>query len=183
MATLHAYVDKDGYYVRHSFATGGKLYHVIYQTTEAAVQRLKAQGVRDGDSIPKGLLHELISVGDLFTGKTGAGSTGLNPEPTKALDDSDIDLSSLSVEARKWFGLMMICHPSGKVSMETFSNEREGINVEVNGLPDNYIEQLFFIARRFDGTAFFENLRLSCKHLPPEANFRIANSIIGAERK
>jgi hypothetical protein len=115
MATLHAYVDKDGYYVRHSFATGGKLYHVIYQTTEAAVQRLEAQGVRESDSIPKGLLHELISVGDLFTGKTGAGSTGLDPEPTKALDDSDMDISSLSVEARKWFGLMMICHPSGKV--------------------------------------------------------------------
>ena len=70
----------------------------------------------------------------------------------------------------------MVCHPSGAIDLRTFSNSTEEVRMEINGLPDNYIKQLFFVAQRFDGTSFFENLRLSCKHLPPEANFKVANN-------
>ena len=52
MATLHEYSDKDGFYVKHSFVSSGKLVHVVYQTTERAINLLRSNDIRDGDTIP-----------------------------------------------------------------------------------------------------------------------------------
>lgn len=170
MATLRAYVDGSGYYVRHSFVTAGRMFHVNYQTSEAAIRRFAAQGIGDGGTIPAGLLHELIRAGELFTGGSGANSVEMESAASNESADGEINLSALSQKARHWFVLMLMCHPS--VATKFPINETgDGLSLELEGLPENYLQQVLFVARRFDGTSFFENIRLSCKNLPPNTSF------------
>jgi hypothetical protein len=55
------------------FTRHGVTRKVTYQTEPRAIEILCAAGVRSGDQIPRGLFHELLEDGLLFTGGSGAG--------------------------------------------------------------------------------------------------------------
>jgi hypothetical protein len=159
MPTLHEYVDREGFYVKHSFASRGRLYHVVYQVSEAAASIFNNKSIRDGAEIPKGLFRELRNDGHLFTQKSGTDGERIEFE-TKKNDDEDA-FAGLTEEARWWITFLVTNHP--ETVIRKFDVDSKEVHLE--NIPENYMKQLATVARIVDGTDFFANLKLSYEEM------------------
>jgi hypothetical protein len=154
MATLCEYVDREGFYVRHTFASKGRVYLITYQVTDKAASVFIQKSIACGMEIPKGLLKELINSGDLYTQKSG-----VNGEPLSCDEEKESNqniFKGLSEEARWWITDMLISHPQIRAKIDKEANQ-----MEFDDIPENYMQQLVNVARVVDGTEFFTNLRMS----------------------
>ena len=154
MATLKRYENDTGYYVQHSFRVEGCLLHVTYQVSDAALAIFERKGIRDGSSIPKPLLHDLIRSEELFTGSSGATGGGVEDTEPK---DHEHPFNRLSAESRNWIALRTIDHPATRTRMQDCPDDA-GEEIEVDGIPDGFFHQLVAVAQSVDGTEFIRNL-------------------------
>lgn len=155
MPTLHKYIDKDGFYVRHTFQSNGRLYHVVYQVSETAASIFAKKSICDPMEIPNGLFRELRADGHLYTQKSGADGEKIEYDAESKAEKDAFD--GLSAEANWWVVDMILHHPQ-TIIKQLNQDLKE---IEFGNVPDNYIKQLTSVARLVDGTEFFSNLRLS----------------------
>jgi len=155
MPSLHKYIDKEGFYVRHSFQSNGRLYHVVYQVSETAASILTQKSILDRMEIPSGLFRELRDDGHLYTQKSGADGEKIEYEAESNAEKDPFD--GLTADARWWVMDMVFYHP--KIVIKQLNRDLK--EVAFDNIPDNYIKQLTSVARLVDGTEFFSNLRLS----------------------
>ena len=164
MATLNAYTDREGYYVKHSFVSEGKLIHVVYQTSERAIKILKGINIGDGDNIPPQILHRLRVDGELFTGKGG-----VEGEQAASSLWENTPEESLSQNTLNWLSDMTLHHPQTQIISQ--SETDDGFEITFKKSPNHYLEYLWEMARRFDGTDFFYQLYVAYQNLPPNHPF------------
>lgn len=161
MATLHKYSEnseKSGLYVKHSFASRGRLFHVVYQVDSHAYSVLKKTGVECESPIPKELFNQLRQEGHLYTNKSGTQGEELEDKLQYAEDEDTLE--RLTEDARRWVVRMMLNHPSAKiVNANIYTMEYSCVNI-----PVPYGNQLLEMAKRNDGTDFFKNLDASYKN-------------------
>jgi hypothetical protein len=157
MAKLHEYLNDNGFYIQHSFASKRRIHHVTYQVSSEAEAILQKSKIKDGEVIPDKLFNSLRNSGKIFTDRRGVEGIAL---PALPPDSYERQFQRLSHEARFWITERIEAHPSTKV--ENFSIGPNGeYDVEISGLPEKFAEQLMHIALMHNGTDFFKNLSLS----------------------
>lgn len=156
MATLKKYTNTTGYFVQHTFRAHRRLFHVTYQVSASAQAALEAKGFRDGSRIPRPLLHELIKSRNLFT--SGSGAAGQAFEVKESGEAYD-PFTHLTPESRKWVILRIFEHPAVRVRIQDL--REDGVDTEVDSIPEGFFHQLIAVAQKVDGTDFIKNLDLS----------------------
>lgn len=160
MASLHRYVDKEGFYVRHSFASEGVLYHMVYQVSDPSEFELR--GIGDGDDVPRELIHELRTSGVLFTRGQGVDGEELD-ESSESCGSPDrrwfrSAWSNVSDEARWLIIELFLGHP--EITPDVMEGG-DGLKFDIPNHLWPYIKQLLQIAKDTEGTNFLENLAKS----------------------
>lgn len=108
MPVLHAYVEKQGVYIR-SQIDGNP---ITFQVSPAGEQVLTNMGYRDGSDIPWDALLPLYERGDIYTNKTGVNKTEIH-------NRTDGNLSNLSPDQREHLQAYL---SSADVSRKTVTN-------------------------------------------------------------
>lgn len=160
MPTLHKYVDKEGFYVKSTFASNGRFFHVVYQVSDKAASLFEQKSISDGQGIPKALFFELRRDGHLYTNKSGADGEPIDHNRYDFDEEGDdrISFKGLTFDANWWVIDMLRYHPQ-----ITLKKGEDDCQIEFEYPPEiaDYIRQLVNVARVVDGTDFFSNLKKS----------------------
>ncbi len=157
MATLNKYSDGSGYYVKNSFSTKGKLFHVTYQLSTEGLKLLLAKDVGDGNIIPKGLFQELLNSKDIYTNKSGVEGEITSSDFNS--DDNADSFLNFTQEAQIWVLGVLESHPKVQTRVsESFDGKSRTIEMKIDRDVSNFHQQLMYIAKNMDGTDFFKNL-------------------------
>jgi|GEM_PF-3207255 len=174
MASFHRYVDRDEYYIKHSFSKEGRLIHITYQVSAEAKEILSRNGVGDGEKIPKPLLRELSRDGLIYTRGSGVENEGGIQSNDATERNPFLDLQPAT---QAWVFTRLECHPEVRVTVREFNEGgREMTEVTVSRPPDNFGRQLEAVAKMLDGTNFFSNLDLSYSTRISQNTLKIAHS-------
>lgn len=151
MGILKKYSEKEGYYLKHTHAIRGKLFHTTYQVTKSAESFLLNKGYRDGKKVPKALIHQLLAEELIFTGEGGPRVENFEPE-----DRDEVQrMQSLTPKALSWVFKRLEMHPHVKTSI---TDKEPTVDVTYHNVPDHLFPRLLAIAERFDGTDFLLDL-------------------------